>query len=396
MEPLSSQIAVMTTGGNHEIGSSEAWQSYNFRYPMPHRSSNSPSNLWWSRDVGPAHVIALCSYAATHSTSLQYKWLSRDLAAVDRSVTPWLIVMMHAPWYNSNIGHRGEAELMRQDMEALLYSYSVDLVLSGHVHAYERVRPVYDGCLDACGPVYLNLGDGGNREGAYVPWLEPQPPWSAFRESSFGAGLLRLENSTHAKYTWRRAACEKPEGPEHLDFDADDCSTVTWGKWANPDNSATAAVAVDETWIVRAAARLPHACPPPAAKCEMPPAPPTPPPPTPPPPDPPSPPAPAPPAPVYSGAVVTVAAFVSGLGGAVIGAIGVGCVLVRRAGAPSLAAAAAFGKGSELQPNGASLASMDASERPHGTTPPEPENGGATPVSSRPSEIAGRVQVEPI
>ena len=99
--------------------------------------------------------------------------------------------------------------------------------------------------------------------------------------------------------------------------------------------------------------------------------------------------------PAYSGAVVTVAAFVSGLGGAVIGAIGVGCVLVRRAGAPSLAAAA-FGKGSELQPNGASLASMDASERPHGTTPPEPENGGATPVSSRPSEIAGRVQVEPI
>ena len=46
MEPLSSQIAVMTTGGNHEIGSSEAWQSYNFRYRMPHRSSNSPSNLW--------------------------------------------------------------------------------------------------------------------------------------------------------------------------------------------------------------------------------------------------------------------------------------------------------------------------------------------------------------
>jgi len=280
---------VMTTGGNHEIGSSEAWQSYNFRYPMPHRSSNSPSNLWWSRDVGPAHVIALCSYAATHSTSLQYKWLRRDLAAVDRTRTPWLIVMMHAPWYNSNIGHRGEAELMRQDMEALLYSHSVDLVLSGHVHAYERVRPVYDGCLDACGPVYLNLGDGGNREGAYVPWLEPQPPWSAFRESSFGAGLLRLENSTHAKYTWRRAACEKPEGPDHLDFDAADCATVTWGKWANPDNSATAAVAVDETWIVRAAARLPHACPPPAAKCEMPPAPPTPPPPTSPPPTPPPP-----------------------------------------------------------------------------------------------------------
>ena len=47
MEPLSSQIAVMTTGGNHEIGSSEAWQSYNFRYPMPHDHQARPPT-WWS------------------------------------------------------------------------------------------------------------------------------------------------------------------------------------------------------------------------------------------------------------------------------------------------------------------------------------------------------------
>ena len=49
--------------------------------------------------------------------------------------------MMHAPWYNSNVGHQGEAELMRTQMEALLYEHRVDLVLSGHVHAYERSHP---------------------------------------------------------------------------------------------------------------------------------------------------------------------------------------------------------------------------------------------------------------
>jgi len=70
--------------------------------------------------------------------------------------------MMHAPWYNSNSGHIAEAELMRRDMEPLLFQYGVDVVLSGHVHAYERVAPVLNGCLNSCGPVYLNLGDGGN------------------------------------------------------------------------------------------------------------------------------------------------------------------------------------------------------------------------------------------
>ena len=38
--------------------------------------------------------------------SEQYAWLLRDLAAVDRARTPWLLVVMHAPWYNSNYAHQ--------------------------------------------------------------------------------------------------------------------------------------------------------------------------------------------------------------------------------------------------------------------------------------------------
>ena len=347
MEPLAARVPIMTTGGNHEVAVAEAWVSYNLRYPMPFRQSGSVSNLWWSRDIGPAHVVSLCSYAATDAASLQYRWLQRDLArAFDRSRTPWLVVMMHAPWYNSNVGHQGESELMRRDMEALLYAHRADLVLSGHVHAYERTHPVFDGCRDACGPVYLNLGDGGNREGAYVPWLEPQPAWSAFREGTFGAGLLTLVNETHARYNWTRVACHnvKPGVGDagHIDFDAAACTSES--RWS-ADNSHSAAESVDVEWIIRSAGR-PGAppCPAPASSAQCSPASPSPhpPPAAPPPPAPPSPlsTVPSPPlppaAPSPAGSSATAAELV--LGGYVAGLLTAAlfwmcgrCVVRRRA-----------------------------------------------------------------
>eukprot|EP00466_Bigelowiella_natans_P002986 jgi/Bigna1/36227/e_gw1.13.40.1 len=198
MERIAAQFPIMTVGGNHEYGDGEAWVSYNARYPMPYVQSGSLSNLWWSRDVGPMHLIGLCSYAQTAPGSLQYEWLQQDLAQVDRTNTPWIIVMMHAPWYNSNSGHRAESELMRVAMEPLLVNHGVDIVLNGHVHAYERILPVYEGCRTPCGPTYLNLGNGGNREGAYLPWLFPKPFYSAFRASTFGPAILTIQNATHA------------------------------------------------------------------------------------------------------------------------------------------------------------------------------------------------------
>ena len=152
---------------------------------------------------------------------------NRTSSSVDRAATPWLIVMMHAPFYNSNSAHALGAELaMRLTYEPLLLKYGVDVVLSGHVHAYERsdARGIYDAQPNTCGPVYLNLGDGGNREGGEAAWVSPHPEWSAFRESSFGVGALDIINETHATYAWHRDACGASTAP-HYDLAANDCAT---------------------------------------------------------------------------------------------------------------------------------------------------------------------------
>ena len=41
----------------------------------------------------------------THAGSPQHTWVMAELAAVDRMVTPWLMVQMHAPVYHSYVNH---------------------------------------------------------------------------------------------------------------------------------------------------------------------------------------------------------------------------------------------------------------------------------------------------
>ena len=250
VEPLASRVPILTCGGNHEIGSAEQWTSYLQRWPNPAKGSTNPT--WYSKDVGPVHVIALNNYADCSESSLQYKWLARDLASVDRARTPWVIVAFHAPYYCSNAGHRGEAELLRSAFEPLFFDAGVDIVLSGHVHAYERTHPMFENKTHECGTVYLNLGDGGNHEGAYASWLPGErgasaPAWSAFREASFGVAKLEVVNETHALYEWWRNACYDRDMNAAKFEEA--CATAG-------DDDAFAHATSDRAWIER----RPDAC----------------------------------------------------------------------------------------------------------------------------------------
>ncbi|XP_076891649.1 purple acid phosphatase 22-like [Bidens hawaiensis] len=223
VEPYASRRPWMVTQGNHEQETfpfiyPDGFKAYNSRWPMPYQQSGSESNLYYSFDVAGTHIIMLGSYADFSIDSAQYKWLANDLYKIDRSRTPWIVVINHAPWYNSNLAHQGEGESMRVAMEEMLYDSRVDIVFAGHVHAYERFTRIYDNNADMCGPIYITIGDGGNREGLAMLYKEPKPSYSIFREASFGHGRLRMMNITHAHWSWHR-------------------------------NNDSSAVVADETWI---------------------------------------------------------------------------------------------------------------------------------------------------
>jgi 3',5'-cyclic AMP phosphodiesterase CpdA len=113
VEPYATRRPWMVTEGNHEmeifpIIHPQGFTAYNARWLMPYEESGSTSNLYYSFDVAGTHVIMLGSYADFDAKSSQYKWLEADLAQVDRKKTPWMVVLLHAPWYNTNAAHHGE------------------------------------------------------------------------------------------------------------------------------------------------------------------------------------------------------------------------------------------------------------------------------------------------
>lgn len=214
VEPLASARPWMVTEGNHEQESipllKDGFESYNARWKMPFEESGSNSNLYYSFGAAGVHTIMLGSYTDYDEYSEQYSWLKADLLKVDRMRTPWLLVLFHVPWYNSNTAHQGEGDKMMGAMEPLLYAAGVDIVLAGHVHAYERSMRVYNGKPDPCGAVHITIGDGGNKEGLAHRYKNPSPEWSVFREASFGHGELKMVNATHAFWSWHRNDDDEP------------------------------------------------------------------------------------------------------------------------------------------------------------------------------------------
>ena len=262
MESLAAYVPVISVGGNHEIGSLENWQSYNARWPTNPQDSNSPNFCYHGREVGPMNIISLCSYGAvnygglnTGGLSLQYQWLAGYLAKINRIRTPWIMVQVHAPMYCTNVGHYNEAEIFRRQYEPLLYKYGVDFVMNGHVHAYERSYPVYNNTVDPCGITHLVLGDAGNYENAYLPWITPQKSWSAFREASFGVASLNILSSTQANYTWHRHACGGLDASTFKQNFSASCVTRVAANskigFNGYDNSATVALSVDTVLLTK-------------------------------------------------------------------------------------------------------------------------------------------------
>lgn len=236
-EVLSSKRPWMVGAGNHEIeanNNNDYFLAFEKRYRMSeHRAEfgavTIPSNFdalgipqctpsvfqmeynygnsFYSFNSGSMHSIFVNCYSTNDINSEQYKWLERDLSSVNRDITPWVIVSVHCPWYSSNTAHYQEKHTveMKNNMEDLFYKHHVNVVLAGHVHAYERSYPVYKDNLANDGVVYIVIGDGGNAEGHAATYHTPTPVWSAFRNGTqYGHGILKFDDASHLEWEWHR------------------------------------------------------------------------------------------------------------------------------------------------------------------------------------------------
>ena len=216
MSPITSNKPYMVGPGNHEAncdngGTSNkaTGQEYNVsiclpgqtnftgyrnHFRMPSAESGGLENFWYSWDYGMAHFVQIDTetdlghgFIAPDEPggvegddsgpfysiqNAQTEWLKADLAAVDRTKTPWVIVAGHRPWYISIANHSSDVCWECKDVfEPIFLDYSVDLVLSGHVHSYQRNAPMYNNQPDPAElnnpkyPWYITNGAAGHYDG---------------------------------------------------------------------------------------------------------------------------------------------------------------------------------------------------------------------------------------
>jgi 3',5'-cyclic AMP phosphodiesterase CpdA len=123
--------------GNHDNPNERLYKAFNMNGERYY--SFRPDN---SKDV---RFFAIDS---NYIDQKQLEWLEKELAA---SGSEWKICFFHHPLYSSGETH-GSAEAQRKLLEPIFLKYGVNVVLSGHEHFYERIKPQK-------GVAYFTLGN---------------------------------------------------------------------------------------------------------------------------------------------------------------------------------------------------------------------------------------------
>ena len=98
----------------------------------------------------PKDGVRFFALDSNYVDKTQLEWLDKQLAA---SGSEWKIMFFHHPLYSSGETH-GSAELQRELLEPIFLKYGVNVVLTGHEHFYERIKPQQ-------GIYYFVTGAGG-------------------------------------------------------------------------------------------------------------------------------------------------------------------------------------------------------------------------------------------
>lgn len=111
--------------GNHD--------SREQRYYKPF---NMNGQLYYSFKA-PKEDVRFFALESTYMDQDQLKWIESELS---KSNEKWKIAFFHHPLYSSGRTH-GSTLKLREVLEPLFIKYNVSLVLNGHDHTYERIKP---------------------------------------------------------------------------------------------------------------------------------------------------------------------------------------------------------------------------------------------------------------
>ena len=85
----------------------------------------------------PEGSVRFFALDSNYVDKTQVEWLEKELAA---SSSDWKICFFHHPLYSSGDTHGSDTKL-RDLLEPIFLKQGVDLVLTGHEHFYERIKP---------------------------------------------------------------------------------------------------------------------------------------------------------------------------------------------------------------------------------------------------------------
>lgn len=156
--PKTNSIDMINVLGNHEyMGDPEAEKAKDiFNTP----SNGIEENLGgvYSVDYNDIHFSVIGFTSDKELLEKELEWLRNDIKNSDKKLK---VLLTHQPPYYTN--PEGGNELIREMLPPVVDELGIDLVFSGHDHAYGRTKKLKNGIEDKNGAVYIVTGTTGQK-----------------------------------------------------------------------------------------------------------------------------------------------------------------------------------------------------------------------------------------
>lgn len=248
ISPIISTVPFYVVAGNHETMSDNSFAHYLARFAAAGKLGENSGNpgadaaRWNSFDDGLVHWVQIdteiYSYGTDAQIAAQKAWLAADLAAVNRTKTPWVLSQGHKGYYESPKTDWGVLGISEPFADA-----NVDIYFTGHTHNYQRSAAfaneaasdvecltgnVYTNCK---GTIAILAGSPGMDQGMGTRLMPKDILEKVIY--AWGYGKLTVCNATHLHWQWFEVAAAR----SNISF------AIPWGQ---SDVS-------DEAWVVRTA-----------------------------------------------------------------------------------------------------------------------------------------------